>query len=186
VRLAEFAMLYEYRRGARIIQPRAETNLVFIIGSGEVRLYRQAANGREITALVLRRDNIFGEIFMPGTPATAASSTTVYLLQRQEVERATVISLLNELQQLLLDRLEDIALHDAPTLLARLFLERDHRSPGTIVMDTHEEVASRVGARQDHISRILTRFRREGLIFPLPQQRGITIGDREGLHRYAD
>lgn len=193
-RLAEFALYDEYQRGEPIIHPGKETSYVFIVSAGEVRLYRQASNGREITALVLSVGDIFGAIFTPGTPASAVSRSTLYRLPRPEVDRAIaahpdlagVLPLFLQQQRALLDVLEDVALHDAQSQLARLLLQRDANAPGDMVMDTHEEMARRIGARQEHTSRILAHFRREGLIRSQPHRRGITVVNREGLRGYVD
>jgi DNA-binding IscR family transcriptional regulator len=53
-------------------------------------------------------------------------------------------------------------------------------------MDTHHELAAEMGVRQDHLSRIIARFHREGLIHSHPHRRGVIILDPDRLRSFGD
>ncbi|MGE0674873.1 MAG: Crp/Fnr family transcriptional regulator [Methylibium sp.] len=177
--------------------------LHFVI-RGQVRLLRRSADGREYVLGVLGPGATFNDIAVfDGGPnsdgAVAVGETTVGTIPKQhmtalierrpEVARAA-LRLLSTRQRTLGGVVEDLALRDVATRVARLLLgcmgQHQHiveHAPDACARITHQEIASMVGSVREVVQRVLKELERDGAI--AVERSRIHIRDQAKLERWA-
>ena len=177
--------------------------LYFVI-QGQVRLVRGAPEGREHVLRVLGPGATFNDIavFDGGTNsdgAVAVGSTTVgfipkanvtALIDRHPQVARAALKLLSSRQRTLGSIVEDLALRDVTTRVARLLLgcmgQHEHivdQAPEACARITHQEIASMVGSVREVVQRVLKDLERDGAI-ALERTR-IRIRDQAKLEQWA-
>lgn len=177
--------------------------LYFVI-TGQVRLIRTAADGREHVLGVLGPGATFNDVAVfDGGPnsdgAVTVGPTTVGFISKAnmtafvdrhpEVARAA-LKLLSSRQRTLGGVVEDLALRDVTTRVARLLLgcmgRHDHivqQAPDACARITHQEIASMVGSVREVVQRALKELERDGAI-ALERTR-VRIRDQAKLEHWA-
>jgi CRP/FNR family transcriptional regulator len=177
--------------------------LYFVI-QGQVRLIRGSSEGREHVLRVLGPGATFNDVAVfDGGPnsdgAAAVGPTTVgcipkanmaALIERHPQVAKAALKLLSSRHRTLGSVVEDLALRDVKTRVARLLLgcmgEHEHiveRAPDACAHITHQEIASMVGSVREVVQRVLKELERDGAI-ALERTR-IHIRDQSKLERWA-
>jgi CRP/FNR family transcriptional regulator/CRP/FNR family cyclic AMP-dependent transcriptional regulator len=191
----------EFRAGQAIFHQGDSGRLLYLVESGQVRIFVNGIDGRE-TSVVLygRPGEIFGELaVIDGLPrsasAVAVMDTIVHTLSRErfrEYMRRWPQLALNFMQTLTkkvrynTQQVDSLASMDISRRLARKLLELG-QNYGTAEAEgvrlktalTQSDLASLIGATRESTNKVLRQFRDEGLISNNGQ--AIVIRDAEAL-----
>jgi len=170
--IGAFAAPRAYARNAIIVSEGDETDSLYILLSGRVKIFLSDAQGREVQLNRLGPGEYFGEITLDGGPRSASvmtlEETRCAVLRRGEllalVERQPQLALhmvrkLARRVRALSENVRSLALMDVYGRVARLLLELAEERDGRLVIGealTHKDIASRVGASREMISRIFS------------------------------
>ena len=186
-----------------LVEGRPCEGLYFVI-HGQVRLVRRSADGREYVLGVLGPGATFNDVAVfDGGPnsdgAVAVGPTTVGFIPKQDMtalidrhpEMAkAALRLLSSRQRMLGGVVEDLALRDVTTRVARLLLgcmgQHQHiveHAPDACARITHQEIASMVGSVREVVQRVLKDLERDGAI--AVERTRIRIRDQSKLERWA-
>lgn len=174
----------EYGVGEEIFHPQTESDRVFVLEQGRVRIYRTGPRGQEITLTVLDGGTIFGRLGFgnreQGAHAQALEASIVCTLGREELEGLVrrrpevglrIASLADERLALSEDRATDLAHKEVPGRLASLLL-RLLESEGVVTPRgreittryTHQQIASMIGANREAVTRAFGLLREIGAV----------------------
>lgn len=195
-----------YGAGELIVGPETPPERVYLVMDGTVRLFHRGPDGRELTVELLGPGRLFGVSALFGTPertflAEAVTDAVVCTAEAREFLRVVksrpqlMLRLAGHIGSLLLQREEQLGRVASAGASARLAaaLVRLARDAGQDVPDhgrriiprlTHEELAHRVGASRETVTRLLARFERQGYI--RREGRRIVVADPEALRRSFD
>ncbi len=178
-----------YPRNTIIITEGDRTDALYLIVSGRVKVFLSDAAGREIVLGTQGPGDYFGEMALDGGPRSASVMTlepsrfavipkaSARDLVRDHPEFAVhLIERLIGRIRTLTDNFKSLALLDVYGRVARLLLELAIDQDGKLVVGeklTHQEIASRVGASREMISKIVKGLARGGYISV--EKRRITI-----------
>ena len=171
-RLAERGKPREYRKNTMLIHEGDEGDTLFVILSGRVKVYAVDASDREVTYGVYGAGNYFGEMSLDGGPRSASVITiepTVcsvvpkhalreFMAERPEFAFHLLITVIQRARQA--TRIaRSLALDSVYSRLIRFLGNNSVAQPdGTQILSermTHQEMASRIGASREMVSRIL-------------------------------
>jgi CRP/FNR family transcriptional regulator len=196
--LARAAQRRSYgRRG--IIEPSEESDTIYVVACGRVRLYLISDEGRELTLFTRREGQLFelaavGDE-LPGEAIAEASEsdTIVYALPWSNfleivAFRPGAVGSLAELlrEGLLQERrlIAELAFHNMRRRLGRQLVLLTEHCDDAILSVSREELAAHVGTRPEEVSRALRQFLDEQLIYYRPHGRTIAIINKERLLDY--
>ena len=188
----------DFKQGETIFQQGDPGEVLYLIESGQVRIFVHGKDGQEWSVIVHGAGDIFGEMALidnlpRSASAVAVEDTAVYFLSRTQfldhMRRATQLSL-NFMKALSVrlrystNQMGNLALLDIPSRLARKLLDlaRTHGQPdsdGTRITFTQSELAAMIGATRESINKSLGTFKRQDLIRVEPGS--ITILNMEAL-----
>jgi CRP/FNR family transcriptional regulator len=150
---------------------------VALIGMGNIRVFKTADNGRQITLYHLRENetclvNMLCAILQKPSPASAQAETTVYALAIPATKFREWIGTNEEIRNHVFHRMsarivevmmlvEEVAFHKMDQRIAAYLLQRF--SNATLAI-THEEIAIELGTAREVVSRVLKDFERHGAI----------------------
>ena len=199
-KLAAIARVRQFAKGVQIFREQEECPGMYIVGTGLVRVYKTAPNGKEHVLHMVGPGNTFAEVAAIGgfnCPASAESvAATQCVLLPGDLLRKT----LRENHQLCLEILigmtfwvkhlvtmvEDIALRDALGRVSRYLVETPPCDDGAIELPSlKRHLASHLNLTSETFSRTLSKLIEAQLIVELDGNR-IEIRDREALRRLAD
>jgi len=190
----------QFRQSEAIFQQGDPGQMLYLIESGQVRIYVQDEEGQETSVGMFGPGEIFGELaVIDGLPRSASAvvmeDTVVYTLNRdsfREHMRNSPQLALNFMRALSVrvrsstQQVESLALLDISSRLARKLLElaRQHGSvePEGVRINltlNQSDLAGLVGATRESINKTLGAFRRQGFI--RTQQGRVTIVDPDAL-----
>ncbi len=193
----------EYEAGEAIFRPQSESDRVYVLEQGRVRIYRTGPRGQEITLAVLDGGTVFGRLGFgdreQGAHAQALEAAIVCTLGREELERLVrrrpevglrIASLADERLALSEDRAEDLAHKEVPGRLASLLL-RLLESEGVVTPRgheitthyTHQQIASMIGSNREAVTRAFGLLRDVGAVEI--HRRHVRVTDLEALERAA-
>ena len=174
--LAASSKRRQYKRNTVVISKDDETDSVYLVESGTVRVYRDDERGRQVTLNIIYEGEIFGEL------AALSSEPRIATVETQDDTSVYVIpstmflqvisnnpSVVLNLARLLVHRVRsmtidvsDLALLDVYGRVARLLLKEAREEGGRRVIQgiTHQEIANRVGATREMVSRIMKDLRK--------------------------
>jgi CRP/FNR family transcriptional regulator/CRP/FNR family cyclic AMP-dependent transcriptional regulator len=202
IRLRENLIRRQFRQGQAIFQQGDQGQMLYLIESGQVRIFLQDEEGQETSVIVYGPGEIFGELaVIDGLPrsasAVAMENTVVYTLTRdsfRESMRAMPQLALNFLNALSVrvryntQQVESLTLHDVSSRLARKLLELAQQygtvEPAGVRINlalTQSDLAGLVGATRESINKTLGTFRRQGYI--VTRQNRVTIVDPDALRQ---
>lgn len=171
--------------GAVIYTPADAGEVLFILKTGRVRLYRLSPDGKAFTVALLEAGTIFGEMALLGqgmhdSHAEALAPSVLCLMGRADVQELLLgdpriaLRITETLGQRLLEaeqRLADFALKALPQRLATLLASLAERQPPRLfrpgqreVHLTHEQLADLVGTHRETATKVLNELREAGLI----------------------
>jgi CRP/FNR family transcriptional regulator, cyclic AMP receptor protein len=159
-----------YAKNSVIINEGDTSDTIYIIISGRVKVYLRNADGREVTLNVHGPGEYFGEMAIDGGPRTA-SVVTLEACKFLTITKSDFKNLLSsnpDFALRLINRLthrlramnvniRNLALLDVYGRVARLLLELATDQEGKLVIAqklTQQDIAERVGASREMISRI--------------------------------
>ncbi len=168
--LASRGQARTFPKNAVIINEGDRGDTLFVILSGKVKVYVSDDDGREMILDMHGAGDYVGEMSLDGQPRSASvmtlESTTCAVLSRDELRAAigrnpdiamTIIEKLIERARIATDNVKNLALMDVYGRVARLLLSLAKEEGGKLVVPdrmTQQDIADRVGASRDMISRI--------------------------------
>ncbi len=159
-----------FQKNVVIVNEGDQSNTIFIILSGRVKVFLRNADGREMVINVLGPREYFGEMVIddgPRSASVATLETSRFMIITKADFKALVtadsdfgLKLINRLMQrvrALTDKIRSLALLDVYGRVARLLLELATEQDGRLIVAeklTQQDIAERVGASREMISRI--------------------------------
>jgi CRP/FNR family cyclic AMP-dependent transcriptional regulator len=180
-RLTERAVTRSYPKGAIIINEGDEAGTLYIVISGSVKVYLSDDAGKEVILSTLGQGEHFGELaLLDDTPRSASVATCepckLLLVQKSALREAIVSEPDMALQMMralarrirrLTDNVRALALLDVFGRLVHTLEELSVDRDGLRVIEprlTQQDLANRIGASREMVSRILTDLTRGGYI----------------------
>lgn len=175
--IAMSAQMKEVAAGSLLISPNHTNEVLFILKTGRVRLYRLAADGRSLTTAIIEPGQIFGEMLpmaqqLDDTYAEALEPSVVCIMSRSDVNgllladprvAARVAEVLGARVLDLERRLGDTVLMSVPARIAST-LATLARIDGGEVRLTHEQLADLVGTTRETTTKVLGDLRQRELV----------------------
>jgi CRP-like cAMP-binding protein len=190
--------------GEMFYGPQDQTEKLFILQKGKVRIFRMTPDGREFTLAVVESGTVFGEMALTGQQlegayAQAMEPSQVSTMAREDLERLVVekpevglqiMRVLSERLRRQETRLEDATMKDVHARLAGiivLLVESEgvrtgagYRIPAHY---THERLGTMIGANRVAVTRAFGLLQDEGAVEL--RRRLIHVTDIEALKRSA-
>jgi CRP/FNR family cyclic AMP-dependent transcriptional regulator len=170
--IAKGATVRVFPRNAILVNEGDETDSLYVMLAGRVRVYVGDGEGRELQLNVLGPGEYFGEVTLDGGPRSASvmaiDETRCAVIKRGELlslvesEPHFALHMVRKLASRvrdLTDNMRSLALMDVYGRVARLLLELAVERDGRLVIEeplTHKDIASRVGASREMVSRIFS------------------------------
>lgn len=186
-------------RGRVFYQPEDVGEVLFLVKSGQVQLYRISPEGKKLVIATLGPGTLFGEMALLGQQmhnafAEALEDCLILVMSRADLERLILNKPLVGLRMLEITgrrlndaeaRLEDMAFKGIPARLASLLLRLSaERSSSDITGLTHQDLAETIGTYRETATQVLNDMKAQGLI-EIGRKR-ITIKDPEKLSLVAN
>lgn len=178
-RLLRIARLVKFAKGSLIFRENQECPGVYVVGSGLVRVYRTAGNGKEHTLHMVGPGDTFAEVAAIGgfrlpANAEAVADSSCVLLPREPFRRAMeedhqlclqMITSLSYWVQQLVGLMGDVVLRDAIGRLARYLLNAEADDNETIELPSlKRHLASHLNLTSETFSRTLRKLVDAGVI----------------------
>ena len=178
--LANIAIRRTYKKKTVIIREGDDTDTMFILIEGEMRVYVEDEHGKQLTLRILKSGDSFGEVALIGNFPRTASVMTItdcvvaafarekylsFLEQHPEISLALAKNLANMVRDTT-EELSSIALSDVygrvTHILEKYAVETDdHR---LVPKFTHREIAGMIGSSREMVSKILKELERGNYI----------------------
>ncbi|MBC7943887.1 MAG: Crp/Fnr family transcriptional regulator [Burkholderiales bacterium] len=169
--LAAHGVARTFRQNSVVINEGDETDSLYIILSGKVKVYLADESGKEIVLNTEGPGSYFGEMVLDGGPRSASVMTLEkstfsvvgksefrkFLSENPEVAIHIIENLIARTRALT-ENVRSLALLDVYGRVAKLLLELAREVDGKLVIAdklTQQDIANRVGASREMISRIL-------------------------------
>lgn len=179
--LAQRGVQRSYRKNAVLINEGEVGDSLFVLLKGSVKVFAMDESGREITYGTVNAGDYFGEMSLDGGPRSASVMTlepcTCAVLSRTDVSEHLVeepefaINLVIQVirrARAATETARNMALLDVYGRLVALLEERrGDVAPGssaTLEAITHQDIANRVGASREMVSRLLKDLEKGGYI----------------------
>lgn len=194
-RLNAIATWCRFARGQLIFQQDDPCPGIYIVASGQVRVFKVAASGKEHVLHLVGPGQTFAEVASIGGFACPASAealepTECVLLPREAFDRALredhamclqIIGGLSGWVRQLVGLMEDIVLRDATSRVASFLLQAAAEPDGAVTLPgLKKHLASHLNLTSETLSRSLRRLEEAGLIAPIGAGQ-LRVADREGL-----
>lgn len=180
---------------------------LFVLRSGQVRLYKLSAEGRALTLALLEAVTIFGEMTLVGqwmhdTFAEAVTECTIGIIDREALRQIlqnypkvalSFMEIMGQRLQAMENKLADIAFKSVPQRLASVLLGLTELNgetitttgvPPAVARYTHQQLAEMVGSYRETVTKAMGEFREAGLI--RVEDETVYITDLEQLQRLAN
>ena len=171
-KIGKVATVRSFSKNAIIVNEGDETDSLYVVLSGRVKVFLLDDQGREVQLNHLGPGEYFGEITLDGGPRSASvmalEDTRCAVVRRGELltmveqQPEFALHIVRKLAHRVRDLTENVrslALMDVYGRVARLLLELAEEKGGRLVICeplTHKDIASRVGASREMISRIFS------------------------------
>jgi CRP/FNR family cyclic AMP-dependent transcriptional regulator len=180
-RLAARGIVRSYRKNSIVLNEGDTGDSLFIVLQGQVKVYATDENGREITFGMIQAGDYFGEMSLDGGPRSASVMTLEPTLCAL-VSRAAVQQHLAEEPAFALALVQQVIRRArAATETARQMALLDvygrvihtlegqqgpasSQAPIQLTQITHQQIASRVGASREMVSRLLKDLEKGGYV----------------------
>lgn len=170
--LTERAVTRAYPKGAIIVNEGDEGNSLFVIQSGTVKTFLSDENGREVVLSTQGDGEFFGDLALFDDAPRSASVMTlepckVMIISKAQMREAIsedpeiALSLLNGLAgriRVLTENVRTLALLDVFGRLVKTLYSLAQEKDGVLAIDqrlTQQDLASRIGASREMVSRIM-------------------------------
>ena len=178
--LAEHAQLQSYPKNKVIVSEGDKTSSIYVIHSGRVKVFLYGRNGKEIDLNILGPGEYFGEMVLDSGPRSATVMTLepaklfiiphavfrAFVIKHPEFAMRLIKTLILRTRGLL-NNVRSLALLDVYGRVARLLLELAVEEDGRLVVLgklTKQDIANRVGASREMISRVFKDLAQGGYI----------------------
>jgi len=168
---AQHAVTRTFPKNTVVVSEGDQTDSLYIVVSGRVRIYVSDDKGKEIVLNEAGPGEYFGEMVLDEGPRSASVMTleptqflvipkedfTEFLVKSPEFSLRLILKLIRRVRALTND-VKNLALMDVYGRVARMLLDLAVERDGVLVIEnrpTQQEMASRVGASREMISRIL-------------------------------
>jgi CRP/FNR family cyclic AMP-dependent transcriptional regulator len=194
--LAAQGVVKTFPRNAVIVSEGDDTDALYIILSGRVKVFVSDEEGKEVVLGTQGPGEYFGEIALDGGPRSASVMTLepsrFAVIPRDKVRNflrtypdfsVHLIEKLIRRTRVLTESVKSLALMDVYGRVARLLLELAKEEDGKLVINeklTQQDMANRVGASREMISKILKELSAGGYV--TVEQRRITINKTPPPH----
>lgn len=172
---AQKTIVRQYRKNAIIINQDDETDSIYFILKGKVRVYRDDERGQEITLNTLSEGQYFGEFALlssaPRVAHVAALEDTIAFTATKKVfmgffgDSASVAwkvseVLANKIRASTLN-VSNLALLDVYNRVSKTLLRHAKNIDGQLMVEglTHQDIANMIGASREMVSRIMKDMR---------------------------
>jgi CRP/FNR family cyclic AMP-dependent transcriptional regulator len=172
--------LRTFARGELLIQEGEQSDSLFILVAGELKVFTQGENGRELVYNVLRPGEFFGELFLDGGPRSASVKAVCtsmcvivgpnefrsFLGGYPEFAECLVLKLISRVRHAT-EQLRAMAMKDvyqrAVALLNDLAVaDGDVRAIDKSI--TQQEIADRIGATREMVNHVIRELVRGGFL----------------------
>lgn len=178
--LKEIATIRSYPKRMLLIQEGDHSDQLYVVLSGRLKVYLADSEGKEIVIDTLGPGQCFGEMALEGEPRSASVVTVerckLAVIERPNFKRflaanpdaayALIMTLVHRARTLT-RTIASLALFDVYGRVARLLLDNATEAHGRLVVGerlSQQEIARRVGASRETVSRIITDLREGGHI----------------------
>jgi len=184
--LAALGTVRVFPKNTILVHEGDKSDQLYVVLSGKLKVFLADGEGNEITIDILGPDQYFGEMALEGEPRSATVMTTeltrLSVIERSQFRQffATNTDAAYWLYLALVRRARNLtrsvgglALLDVYGRVARLLLDNATEESGCLVVGeriTQQEIAKRVGASRETVSRILTDLR-EGNYIAMKENR---------------
>jgi len=179
--LTERAVNRAYPKGAIIVNEGDEGNSLFVIQSGSVKTFLSDENGKEVVLSTQGPGEFFGDLALFDDEPRSASVMTLELCKVMIVSKGQLreaigedpeiaLSLLKGLAgraRVLTENVRTLALLDVFGRLSKTLYSLAEEKDGVLVIDqrlTQQDLASRIGASREMVSRIMHDLTQGGYI----------------------
>jgi CRP/FNR family cyclic AMP-dependent transcriptional regulator len=179
-KIAGVATVRAFPKRSIIVSEGDETDSLYVMLAGKARVFVADDKGREVQLNQLGPGEYFGEVTLDGGPRSASvmaledcrcavvkrAGLTPFLEKNPELALHVVRKLARRVRDLT-DNVRSLALMDVYGRVARLLLELAEERDGRLVIGealTHKDIASRVGASREMISRIFSDLSEGGYV----------------------
>jgi CRP/FNR family cyclic AMP-dependent transcriptional regulator len=170
-RLADRATVRTFPKNTIVMTEGERSDSLYVILSGRVKVYVSDEHGKDLVLNVQGPGEYFGELALDEGPRTASVMTLeasklavianevlrAFLTSHPEAAVQLVRGLIGRVRRAT-ESLKDLAQLDVYGRVAKLLLELARESDGRLVIDqrlTHQDIADRVSASREMVSRIL-------------------------------
>ena len=178
--LARAGTIRSYAKHTLLIQEGDHSDQLYVVISGRLKVFLSDSEGKEIVIDTLARGQCFGEMALEGEPRSASVMATeackLVVIERDQFKRflaanpdaayALIVTLIRRARNLT-RAISSLALLDVYGRVARLLLDNAVEEDGKLVVGermTQQEIAKRVSASREMVSRIVTDLREGGYI----------------------
>ena len=189
-----------YPRNSFILRAGEETDALYIILSGRVKLLIPDEEGHEVILAIMGAHEFFGEMGLFDDQTRSASAETLEACEMLRVSKAGFTGLLKdnfELAMLIIRNLvrrmreadrkiESLALIDVYGRVARLLIDQAQNVDGKWVVErapAKQEMARMIGASREMVSRVVKDLHQKGLI--RSEKRRIYVLDKLSMQKRA-
>jgi len=167
--LAPEGSVRTYPKGAIVVCEGDYSDALYVVLSGRVKIYMSDEEGKEVVLNVIEPGDYFGEFVLDGGPRAASAVTMAptrfFIIPRLAVEgliagnpdfaRDLIGRLIRKVRSLA-GTVRDFALRDVYGRLVAFINSQAADQAGQRVLErlTHQEIAARVGASREMVSRI--------------------------------
>jgi CRP/FNR family cyclic AMP-dependent transcriptional regulator len=178
--LAQHAITRSFKKNSVIVNQGDETNSLYVILEGSVRVFVDDEQGKEIILNTMEAGESFGEMaLLSDAPRSASvmatSPSKLAMISKQDFMSCLasnptipckIIEVLIKRAQDLTDEVSSLALLDVYGRIARTLVKHAGERDGKLVTKplTHQEIASMVGSSREMVSKILKDLRIGGYI----------------------
>lgn len=180
-RLASRGILRNYRKNTIILNEGEPGDSLFVLLQGQVKVYATDENGREITYGTIQAGDYFGEMSLDGGPRSASvmtlDQTLCSLVSRAAVQQhlaeepGFAVSLVSQVIRRARSATETARQMALLDVYGRVIhtLEGQQgpassQAPVQLTQITHQQIASRVGASREMVSRLLKDLEKGGYV----------------------
>jgi len=189
-----------YPRNSFILRAGEETDALYIILSGRVKLLIPDEEGHEVILSIMGAHEFFGEMGLFDDQTRSASAETLEACEMLRVSKAGFTALLKDNFELAIliirnlvrrmreaDRkIESLALIDVYGRVARLLIDLAQNVDGNWVVErapAKQEIARMIGASREMVSRVVKDLHQKGLI--RSEKRRIYVLDKLSMQKRA-
>ena len=191
--LAERGTPRTYRRGEIVFEEGEHSDSLYILLSGELKVFTRGENARELVYNAILPGEFFGELVLDGGPRSASVKAVVesicivvardrfrdFMASHPEFGECLVLQLIARVRHVT-GQLRDVALKDVYGRVSALLscLARDEG--GARVIDrsvTQQEIANRVGSSREMVNQILRELIRGGYLAKDAERRLVLLKD---------